>query len=150
MKIILAFVFLFLFQNSNAIRCYECNGAIDSSCSFESFDASRYTPVNCNSPSVSCLKGYAPGKFIQYWYLVITSMCKYIFIIGTNIPFRSCGLVLQVVDGRNGCLFENVNGVKYIACECTGDLCNSAVKNSIQITTALIGLLGCFIQNLLK
>lgn len=63
MKLVLGLLFFFVFKTANAIRCYECMGPIDLKCSFENFNASDYTPVDCNSDAISCLRGFLPGNF---------------------------------------------------------------------------------------
>lgn len=75
---------------------------------------------------------------------------KYLFV-GTEIPYRSCGSATPIVDGRNGCLFKTVNFIKTTTCECTGDLCNSAVKNKIQlIKVAIVTIFSSFAIFLMK
>ncbi|KFB46454.1 AGAP008113-PA-like protein [Anopheles sinensis] len=118
-------------NNGDAIRCYECNSAHDSSCAYDIPPNS--TSVECNVPKRNQTYKYC-RKIVQIIEFPVNNLPPDTRII------RECGYDESAYKGT--CYQRSGYGGRQEVCACYEDNCNGASSLSVTFGVLLFGAIA--------
>lgn len=146
---LLIFVLSLLFNDAIAIKCFQCNSAVQKDCAYDNLIDSKYI-VECDEvqhkymtelPATFCMKLYKKCELNQlfsvYFMLVIFSPSD-----NSHLQVsRSCGHRKQLHDTMGKCQeLRRIGSIPSIYCECQSDYCNRS--SSMHLKLELMLLIG--------
>uniref|UniRef100_T1GQL7 Uncharacterized protein n=1 Tax=Megaselia scalaris TaxID=36166 RepID=T1GQL7_MEGSC len=117
--ILLAIFFLFHFQETHAIMCYDCNSEFDPRCA-DPFDPYSIGQVNCSK------KAHPEHLKDKYEPVLCRKTTQKVY--GKVRVVRGCGYIRDSKDDKECVKRSGTHDVQAIYCACTTDLCNGAER----------------------
>lgn len=141
------FVLSLLINDAIAIKCFQCNSAVQKDCSQDNLIDSKYI-VECDDvqhkymselPATFCMKLYKKCES-SYWHQGF--IFNHFFQPSDNSHLqvsRSCGHRKQLHDSMGKCQeLQRIGSIPSIYCECQSDYCNRSASMHLKLELVLL------------